>query len=205
MRSSPFKYGHKVTGTFGHNHSGADLVGLSKEGKPLVNPAVFSLQDGQVERIVRDHWKGGNFIFIKDNEGLWYYGHLKDILVGHGESVGESRVIGHQGATGQASGPHLHLGRMAPNIYGYWVDPLPLLGGDENMTKREADLRAYKLAVSVAGYPEPNQEAIDSVNARLDNGENIEGIVFDSWSLDRRLPQFIEKLVARAGEGGFRW
>jgi murein DD-endopeptidase MepM/ murein hydrolase activator NlpD len=53
----------------------------------------------------------GRFVFIRHKNGLAsIYGHLSLIKVGAGQEVSTGDIIGYSGATGYATGPHLHLG-----------------------------------------------------------------------------------------------
>ena len=52
----------------------------------------------------------GNVVFVKHrNNNVTVYGHLSRIDVKRGQSVSQSQVIGAVGATGWATGPHLHF------------------------------------------------------------------------------------------------
>ena len=56
---------------------------------------------------------GGNDLYLKGNSGdLYYYAHLQGYAPGiaAGVAVGKGQVVGYNGATGNASVPHLHLG-----------------------------------------------------------------------------------------------
>ncbi len=57
---------------------------------------------------------------------LTVYAHLSEILVVEGEAVTRDEILGLSGASGNATGPHLHFeirGR------GHQVDPVAMLGG----------------------------------------------------------------------------
>lgn len=64
----------------------------------------------------------GNLVVIRHANGYAsYYGHLSRILVGPGQRVAQSDLVGLVGATGLATGPHLHYG-ITRN--GGWADPM---------------------------------------------------------------------------------
>jgi murein DD-endopeptidase MepM/ murein hydrolase activator NlpD len=69
----------------------------------------------------------GNVVWL-DHGGdvLSVYGHLSTIRVAAGSLVEAGSVIGLSGATGDATGPHLHFEVWR---WGRPVDPVPLLGG----------------------------------------------------------------------------
>ena len=107
----------------GSYHSGLDIAGGS--GTPFVAPAdgtvilaattPFSLEG---HLLMLDHGMGLNSAFL----------HCSDILVREGEVVKQGQVIGRIGATGRATGPHLHWGlkwndaRLDPLLF---VGPMP--------------------------------------------------------------------------------
>jgi murein DD-endopeptidase MepM/ murein hydrolase activator NlpD len=108
-------------GSPGSYHSGLDIA--MPTGTPYVAPAdgvvilaaesPFTLE-GYLLMI--DHGMGLNSAFL----------HSSELLVRRGDVVKQGQVIGRIGATGRASGPHLHWG-MKWNAAR--VDPLPLLEG----------------------------------------------------------------------------
>ena len=64
----------------------------------------------------------GNLVSIRHANGYTsYYGHLSKILVRPGQRVSQSDLVGLVGATGLATGPHLHYG-ITRN--GAWADPM---------------------------------------------------------------------------------
>ena len=69
----------------------------------------------------------GNVVWIDHGgEVLTVYAHLSRILVRTDDTVGGRAVIGLSGATGDATGPHLHFELWR---WGWERDPVPLLGG----------------------------------------------------------------------------
>lgn len=95
-------------------HNGIDY------GAPTGTP-VRSVADGSVEHA---GWKGGygNTVVIRHGASTTtLYAHLSKIDVGHGQRVMQGQRIGAVGATGMATGPHLHFEVM---VDGRHVDPL---------------------------------------------------------------------------------
>ena len=63
----------------------------------------------------------GNMVEVDHGNGLTTrYAHMGEILVAEGQTVGRGTVLGHVGATGRATGPHLHY---EVRIDGEPVDP----------------------------------------------------------------------------------
>jgi murein DD-endopeptidase MepM/ murein hydrolase activator NlpD len=75
--------------------------------------------------LTADHFFSGNSIFIDHGDGLFtMYFHLEKSYVTRGQPVKKGDIIGTVGATGRASGPHLHFG---VNYRGARVNPASLL------------------------------------------------------------------------------
>ena len=109
-RSDPF------TGEPGY-HQGLDIS--TEKGQP-----VFATADGVVESA---SYNGdyGNLIVLKHGFDLMTrYGHLSGFNVKPGESVMRGAVIGSVGATGRATGAHVHYEILAN---GKLINPLQLL------------------------------------------------------------------------------
>jgi len=92
----------------GKGHNGIDL------GVPLGTPVKAALSGIVIGTGNTDLYRGcysaGKWIMIKHNNGLsTMYGHLSQIGVSEGQSVVTGQIIGNVGATGYATGPHLHL------------------------------------------------------------------------------------------------
>jgi murein DD-endopeptidase MepM/ murein hydrolase activator NlpD len=117
----------KRTGIFGsvrimngkprNPHNGEDI------GAPL-GADVAATNDGIV-RITVDHLFSGKGVFIDHGLGFYtMYFHLSEILVKDGDLVTAGQIIGKVGATGRATGPHLHWG---VKLNGARVNPYSLL------------------------------------------------------------------------------
>lgn len=79
--------------------------------------------------VVSAGWEGGFGIKVDIDHGNGYhtwYAHLSRVAVTPGEHVVKGQTIASVGATGEATGPHLHYQVMR---FGVAVDPVPYLNG----------------------------------------------------------------------------
>jgi len=117
----------KRTGIFGsvrimngqprNPHNGEDI------GAPL-GTDVAATNDGVV-RITVDHFFSGKGVIVDHGLGFYsMYFHLSEISVNDGDLVKAGQIIGKVGATGRATGPHLHWG---VKLNGARVNPYTLL------------------------------------------------------------------------------
>ncbi len=109
-REDPFNGGLAV-------HTGIDIS--TDKGQP-----VYATADGVVESA---GWAGdyGNMIVVDHGFGLvTRYAHLAGFAAQPGERVERGRIIGFVGATGRATGPHLHYEIL---VNGQLTNPLRLL------------------------------------------------------------------------------
>jgi murein DD-endopeptidase MepM/ murein hydrolase activator NlpD len=124
---SPLKFDPRVTSRFSASrmhpvlgtaraHRGVDY------GAPTGTPVV-SVSAGTVLGATYDN-ANGRMVRVRHNNGYTsYYLHLSVFAAGirAGARVGQGQAVGRVGATGLATGPHLHYG-LQKN--GQWVDPL---------------------------------------------------------------------------------
>lgn len=104
----------------GGYHKGVDLDGFGNYGAGIAAAA-----DGTVVLAAWDDWGLGNHVIIDHADGSrTVYAHLSEIYVSQGQYVSQGTIVGALGATGYATGPHLHFELW---IGGVPVDPLAYL------------------------------------------------------------------------------
>jgi murein DD-endopeptidase MepM/ murein hydrolase activator NlpD len=98
-------------------HTGIDVAG--EKGDKIHAP-----NDGIVALVDREFF-AGNALIVDHGQGIYtMFFHLSKVLVRKGQKVRKGDVIALVGATGRATGPHLHWG---VRIQGSRVDPMELI------------------------------------------------------------------------------
>jgi murein DD-endopeptidase MepM/ murein hydrolase activator NlpD len=117
----PVERSREVSSTYGvrgvRHHDGLDIRGNA--GDPI-----YAARDG---RVVFSGWMRGygNIVILDHGNGVTTrYGHASQLLVGVGEQIGRGQPIALVGATGNATGNHLHFEVLWA---GRAIDPTPLL------------------------------------------------------------------------------
>ena len=105
-------------GNYPHFHTGIDIA--APYGTPVLAAA-----DGLVVAVEHTGVGYGNYVIVAHGGGMFtLYGHLADTSVVDGQHVLRSQVLGHEGSTGLATGPHLHF---EVRFNGAVVDPMSYL------------------------------------------------------------------------------
>ncbi len=114
---------HPFTGQW-YLHKGIDIA--QRMGTPVVATA-----NGKVAKVDYEALGYGNYIDLKHNYGFsTRYGHLSRAYVVKGQDVVRGQVIAAMGATGLATGPHLHYEvRIGTEV----VDPTKYLSFSSNL------------------------------------------------------------------------
>lgn len=105
-------------------HSGLDLLSSNYGGDGVVYPLY-----GGVVRKVSYSAAYGNYVLVAHADGyLSLYAHLKSVLVRKDMRVAEDVALGVEGATGNATGKHLHI-EVHKGAYSYpsSIDPLKFI------------------------------------------------------------------------------
>jgi murein DD-endopeptidase MepM/ murein hydrolase activator NlpD len=99
--TSPFGYRSVYNGQQRSSHSGTDFRGAV--GSPIHAPNA-----GRIV-LTDDLYYTGKTVIIDHGQGLYsYLGHMSAISVKVGDYVETGDLVGKVGATGRATGPHLH-------------------------------------------------------------------------------------------------
>jgi murein DD-endopeptidase MepM/ murein hydrolase activator NlpD len=116
--TSRFGTGRTFNGEVVSRHMGTDYAGA-------VGAPVGAANRGVV-RLVGRFYLGGNVVYLDHGAGLTTaYLHLSRVVVTEGDTVERKQTIGHVGATGRVTGPHLHF---IARLGGITVDPASLVG-----------------------------------------------------------------------------
>ena len=119
--SSRFGTGRTFNGRITSRHLGVDFRGA-------VGAPVRASNRGRVA-LIDTFFLGGRVIYIDHGGGIVTgYLHLSRVLVSVGDIVSRGQTIGHVGATGRVTGPHLHWNARYGSLT---VNPLDLLTLDE--------------------------------------------------------------------------
>ena len=102
-------------------HTGIDIAG--QVGEP-----VTPFLQGTVSYIGNLNWGYGNYVIIDHGNNLTsLYAHLSEIDVRVGQDVKPGDILGKEGQTGWATGPHVHF---EIRVFGIPVNPRTFVGGN---------------------------------------------------------------------------
>jgi murein DD-endopeptidase MepM/ murein hydrolase activator NlpD len=121
----PFGQASIINGMPRSPHSGVDLK--AERGTP-----VASINSGRVA-LTGEYFFNGLFVVVDHGGAVQsMYFHLDKILVQQGDPVTKGQAVGLLGATGRATGPHLHFGIR---INGARIDPVQFMKVNEAMER----------------------------------------------------------------------
>lgn len=114
---TPFGVRRFINNTPKSPHTGVDVAGEKGDKIHAPNNGVVALIDNQ--------FFAGKALVINHGQGIYtMFFHLSKVLVNPGQSVKKGDVVALVGATGRATGPHLHWGAR---VQGARIDPLELV------------------------------------------------------------------------------
>ncbi len=103
-------------------HTGIDIADPFGQDGDAIHP----FMDGKVTYAGEIFWGYGKYVTIDHGNNITsVYGHMSKIFVYPGEQVTISQVIGLEGHTGWATGPHVHF---EVRMFGIPVNPRTFLG-----------------------------------------------------------------------------
>jgi len=98
-------------------HTGIDIA--DPEGK--IGRPITTFMDGIVSKVMNTDNEYGRYVFVDHGNNIQsQYWHLSEALVTVGQKVKPGDVIGLEGETGHATGPHLHF---QIDVYGIPINP----------------------------------------------------------------------------------
>ena len=129
-------------------HTGIDLTCDTSD-------YIYSSCSGEVTRVDYDT-SYGNFVTVKEETtgNYHWFCHLKEVRSYVGEKVTRNSILGIMGATGNATGKHLHFEiRDTSNKYGNDLNPCDWLG-IENKVQKGINSANYQINIDNENTPE---------------------------------------------------
>ncbi len=128
-------------------HWGLDIA--APHGAP-----VFATADGVVLATFRSPTYGIGADLRHGEAFLTRYAHLSALSVRKGERVRRGHLIGHVGATGRTTGPHLHYETYVRRADGYHsIDPIRLLPPDGQVAPEAPLFRSFRAPLRLCVKP----------------------------------------------------
>lgn len=102
----------------GRGHKGLDIA--APYGTPI-----YAAASGTVTRATNKYDGYGNSVMVANDDGnVLMYAHMSSIAISYGDYVVKGQLLGYVGATGYATGNHLHF-EVRSN--GYYLDPIDFI------------------------------------------------------------------------------
>jgi murein DD-endopeptidase MepM/ murein hydrolase activator NlpD len=109
------------------HHTGIDIA----DSRGKIGQPVTTFMPGVVSLVVNTDNQYGRYVFVDHGNNIQsQYWHLSQALVKVGQQVKPGDVIGLEGETGLATGPHVHF---QINVFGIPVNPRNFISGDPQL------------------------------------------------------------------------
>ena len=159
-----------ITTFYSSTHKGIDLGWTSKIEGFGKNQPIYASANGIIYAIHDNDKTGkswGNYVKIKHDDNTYtMYAHLKEgsIKVKKGDIVKQGEQIANMGASGKATGNHLHFEIYKGGVgTAYRVDPLPLTYVYPNQVVCESD--KDKVKYYVPPTPDVIKKALEHIKS----------------------------------------
>lgn len=185
-----FREESKLLGKERRYHEGVDI-------KAPRGTVVRAAGDGKVidaTKRYRGQTAWGKVVVIDHGHGLvTRYAHLDSFLVKKGDTVNAGDAIGAVGATGKATGPHLHFEVIKDGLP---IDPTPVVAAVPLPAPAPVEAAAPKPKIVFSRSTAPSPEAAPEPNATPEPVEPIEPVDLEE-SLAGGLGEFEERMRKR--------
>ena len=188
--TSPF--GYRIFNGVTEHHDGTDFVDEFRREKTS-NVYAKAFADGKVAAVGTGVSVGNYVDILHDGKILTRYFHMKDgsVRVKPGQEIKRGDIIGILGATGDATGIHLHFGvkeNSTSYTTGTYVNPIPYLTGEKAIPQEAAPAAAppavpeisSSTPVNTAGF-KAGDKAVVAFNKNDRTAKTYAGLTFKCY------------------------
>lgn len=217
--------GAKMTSGFGvrtHPISGQRKMHTGQDLAVPVGTPVKAMAAGKVVFAGKKGGYGNHVIVDHGNGNVTSYSHLNEIDVKVGQTVGQGAVVAKSGATGNVTGPHLHVevshgGRkidpakadmqvarqsVQPTVENRYKLAKQLSGGDPDLFAKLVSAFNSKLAQDEAVKSKRMEAVTDEIYTRIDQGQEVPASLLNQLEPRNRvaMKDYIKNRAERAND-----